>query len=613
MLSSPQAPDGSPSPPAGDRSSPEERLESWKAIASYLRRDARTAQRWEKTEGLPVYRLPNAKRGGVFAYRHEIDAWWNRRRTSLQAEADLLPELAITELPGGAPVRRVQRNNKFFLVTGAFCLLAGILLTSALRDRLFRRPSVVTFVDYPGYSGMGSFSPDGKSVAFVWNRPGESNEDIYIRDIASGALQSFVTSPEDDFSPAWSPDGRNIAFLRKPRNANTVSIFLQQATGGDARRLLVVPQFNENSLASLCWTNDSQWLIAAAQEIAAEPVGLFLISPVDGRKTRLTLPPAGQMDLEPAISPDGSRLAFIRVHGQSVTSVFVVPLTRDYHSSAEPRLVPTFSNLRVGSPQWSADGRSLMFVGQNAAVWKISVPAGGAAGGAPQRLPFADRSTRSWISRPDYARNRLMVGISRDEISVRRVSLNPERSGEAPQIVGSATDGNSAAQISPDRKKIAFETTASGTHEIGVANVDGSNARVLTSFGGPNTGSPSWSPDSQWLAFDSRTEGHPHVYLISVAGGSSTRITTALANNNVPSWSRDGKWIYYVSTRSGPRRIWRQPVAGGDAEQINEEDAWGPVEAPDPRGCSIKPSRIMGTPSTGSTIAAGKSAQSSGG
>lgn len=53
------------------------RLDSWKAIAAYLKRDTRTVRRWER-EGLPVHRHMHAKKASVYAYTSEIDRWWNR-------------------------------------------------------------------------------------------------------------------------------------------------------------------------------------------------------------------------------------------------------------------------------------------------------------------------------------------------------------------------------------------------------------------------------------------------------------------------------------------------------------------------------------------------------
>src|SRR5687767_4069155 len=72
----------------GSGQSAEERLGSWKAIAAYLRRDVTTVQRWERLEGMPVHRHVHAKRGSVYAFRSELDAWQqNRRAQAAEPEA----------------------------------------------------------------------------------------------------------------------------------------------------------------------------------------------------------------------------------------------------------------------------------------------------------------------------------------------------------------------------------------------------------------------------------------------------------------------------------------------------------------------------------------------
>lgn len=58
------------------------RLDSWKEIAVYLRRQVRTVNLWEKTEGLPVHRHLHSKRGTVYAYKSELDAWRRQRALS---------------------------------------------------------------------------------------------------------------------------------------------------------------------------------------------------------------------------------------------------------------------------------------------------------------------------------------------------------------------------------------------------------------------------------------------------------------------------------------------------------------------------------------------------
>ena len=73
-----------------------ERLDSWKEIAAYLKRDVRTVQRWEREEGLPVQRLLHAKQGTVYAQPQELDAWWNSRRMRLERDLPKPTQIART-------------------------------------------------------------------------------------------------------------------------------------------------------------------------------------------------------------------------------------------------------------------------------------------------------------------------------------------------------------------------------------------------------------------------------------------------------------------------------------------------------------------------------------
>ena len=54
-------------------------LRSWKEISAYLECDRRTCLRWEKSLGLPVHRMEGSEKGGVFAYREELDKWLVQR------------------------------------------------------------------------------------------------------------------------------------------------------------------------------------------------------------------------------------------------------------------------------------------------------------------------------------------------------------------------------------------------------------------------------------------------------------------------------------------------------------------------------------------------------
>ena len=95
---------GTPRPPLADQG---DQLRSWKEIAAFLACDERTARRWEEL-GMPIHRIPGAKRSRVFASRAEITHW-------LQARADGSP--AQIALP------QQRRFTKWFVAAGIAVVL----------------------------------------------------------------------------------------------------------------------------------------------------------------------------------------------------------------------------------------------------------------------------------------------------------------------------------------------------------------------------------------------------------------------------------------------------------------------------------------------------------
>ena len=70
------------------------RLDSWKEIASYLKRHVTTARRWERLEGLPVHRHRHGTLGSVYAYASELDAWFRGRSPAPAEHAGAAAEAA---------------------------------------------------------------------------------------------------------------------------------------------------------------------------------------------------------------------------------------------------------------------------------------------------------------------------------------------------------------------------------------------------------------------------------------------------------------------------------------------------------------------------------------
>jgi tetratricopeptide (TPR) repeat protein len=89
-----------------------DRLDSWKEIAAHLNRDVSTVQRWEKHEGMPVHRHLHDKRGSVYAFRTELDGWWQNRRSEGDAPGASDRDRAAhqSDLPTTAWQTRVKRT-----------------------------------------------------------------------------------------------------------------------------------------------------------------------------------------------------------------------------------------------------------------------------------------------------------------------------------------------------------------------------------------------------------------------------------------------------------------------------------------------------------------------
>ena len=77
-----------------------------------------------------------------------------------------------------------------------------------------------------------SWSPDGKRVAYAWNRDG--NFDIWVQDVDAGQPTRVTSSPADETQPAWSPDGQRLA-LRSEVDGG--GLFAVDVKGGPLRRI----------------------------------------------------------------------------------------------------------------------------------------------------------------------------------------------------------------------------------------------------------------------------------------------------------------------------------------------------------------------------------------
>ena len=515
----------------------QDRLDSWKDIAAYLQREVRTVQLWEKNEGLPVHRHTHIKRGTVYAYKPEIDAWSKSRRVVLQ------PQPSAFKLG-------LRRSGIVAGIAGVLVLVvAGWLAMSRRPQAPAAEPTILPITSDPGSEITASFSPDGNQVAFAWRREGREDYDIYVKVVGSDKLLQLTNTPEWDVAPAWSPDGREIAFHRSEREGGS-GIFTVSPLGGPERLVTELggiglaywwptPRFTTQQFS---WSPDGKWLAHA---------GISLISAATGEKRRLTSPPKGIWDAYPAFSRDGQFLAFVR-GSPNAHDLYVVSAT-----GGEPRLVLSQAQVIFGLC-WTADGREIVYSSaksewDEAGLWRVSV-----SGGPARRL--AEGSEQAWAPSISPQGTRLAFTRRTSDTNIWEVRAPGDDGLQEPatKLIAS-TRMDAVPAFSPDGKKIAFASYRSGTPQVWVCNRDGSNANPLTSFPEPGAGLPNWSPDGRHIAFDSSVGGSWDVYVIAAHGGAPRQLTAESTFEGASNWSRDGRWIYFGSDRSGKFEIWKVP------------------------------------------------------
>lgn len=159
----PARPNGSPDPPsAGDR------LDSWKEIAQFLKRDVRTVQRWEKLAGLPVHRHAESRLRTAYAYRSELEAWWRTQSAAIDAatSGDDAAATAGTPAPSEDPPRRPHAWPRPLLFASlALAVVVAALAGIAGYPRLEVTPArpqppltvlLTGFENQTGNSGVGA-------------------------------------------------------------------------------------------------------------------------------------------------------------------------------------------------------------------------------------------------------------------------------------------------------------------------------------------------------------------------------------------------------------------------------------------------------------------------
>lgn len=247
--------------------------------------------------------------------------------------------------------------------------------------------------------------------------------------------------------------------------------------------------------------------------------------------------------IDPALSPDGARLAYTRWSPPSC--VLVLDL-----ATGEERCVASANRPR--SPTWSPDGGKLAFIHQTRYYNCLETPLG----------CFTEAQIREFFGGQDcqviqgqrYCISDFSVSIGR-EYAVARVDAE---SGGWLDI--SSTIDVQSLSWRPQQAEILYR----GGGGLQIAAADAAPRPLVQDAG---LGSPAWSPDGQRIAAQVHMHDHADLFLLDAAGQKLARLTAppaggAAPNNVAPAWSPDGKFILFLSDRDGAWRLYRMNADG---------------------------------------------------
>ncbi|MCC7498915.1 MAG: PD40 domain-containing protein [Bryobacterales bacterium] len=132
-----------------------------------------------------------------------------------------------------------------------------------------------------------------------------------------------------------------------------------------------------------------------------------------------------------------------------------------------------------------------------------------------------------------------------------------------------------------NQSEIVFVSGRSGHPQVYRMNIDGADVDRLSSGEGDAV-NPSWHPDGQHIAF-AWTRGYEpgkfNIFVMDVATRRVEQLTHDEGKNENPSWAPDGRHIVFSSTRSGSLQIWTMLANGTQLKQLttsgtNEKPVW---------------------------------------
>ena len=408
-----------------------------------------------------------------------------------------------------------------------------------------------------------AFSPDGTELAVRRLGRSPATSGIFVKRVDSNDVRQLSHQATDCCS-TYSPDGKSIAFSRM---GDKFEVVVLPSGGGTERVVFSGPSRTDRG--EVAWTPDGKALVFS-ENFRSGTNSLLTLTLDNLQIKRITNPAAGSVDRMPAYSPDGQYLAFVRSDNEEFQNIYI------QSADGTARKLTSTPTRVMGPPAWSADSQSVLFSSaeeRGPQLWRVGIGGGEMPVAVPQVGKNAWHPT---VSRRGY---RLAYQQTVTVASLWKLDLAKAGSEAAQTLLTRSEGKNEGPQISPDGKRLAFMSDRSGSMEIWVSGVDGSNPVQLSALG--KAGTPRWSPDGKWIAFDSDAHGRGAIYVVNVDGGEPRTLVEGNFDNRVPSWSHDGRWIYFGSDRNGAWQVWKIHVEDGQQVQITGKGGFAAWESAD--------------------------------
>ena len=536
-----------PDPPESKAVS--DRLDSWKEIAAYLKRDVTTVRRWEKREGLPVHRHRHEQRESVYAFAPEIDSWWQTRRGRLannNGTAEDGPTNGVDAVP---PARR----RGAFLLVAALGVVAGVALTFGAVTRWSRDDagsSEYRFSIFPPDAmsfGTVSLSPNGRLLAFT-AMTSDGIPRLFVRRLETVAAQPLPGS-EDATFPFWSPSSDALGFFAGGK------LRAIELSGGSPRVVADAPNGRGGT-----WSRKGVIVFAPDRE-----GGLARVPAAGGNSLSVsTLADGERGHLWPEFLPDGDHFLFL---ADSAEPQFHNLLIGALSSSTRTHLFPLASNSVYARGQlFFARDHQLLAAPFDANRLRVT--------GEP--VAIGDDVLQQWNldHKTDFSVSEAGPIVFRS-LSAPDTKLVWRDRAEHRSLVTLNAAQHFEPTLSPDHKHIAvdvFDPRPSKQHGFGVAKVtsdiwlmdDEGGAVSRLTFDPAADFDPVWSPDGTRIVFSSNRSGSLDLYLRRLNATAGDELLHGSPDDkHAQSWSPDGRWLVYASYSSQTRvDLWMLPLEG---------------------------------------------------